>query len=82
MGFYVKLNRNKLLPVRGTNSLKNKRISLDLLFTLICFVLFAVNMLYSKQYSILILIGILGLVGMNYFIFRFFLTECEIKYKF
>jgi len=37
---------------------------------ILCFFIFGISMLYSEQLSFLIIVGILGLVGTAYFIFR------------
>jgi len=59
------------------NSKKNTILSI--VGIILCFILFATSMLYVEQNAFLTLLGILGLSGMSYFVFRLVTKTLENK---
>ncbi|GGA24499.1 hypothetical protein [Psychrobacillus lasiicapitis] len=50
--------------------MNNKNIFLNIIGSLLCFIMFCVGMLYAEQVPLLILVGIVGLSGFSYFVYR------------
>jgi len=46
------------------------RIIINLIAGIVCFILFAAGMLYADQIALLTLVGIIGLTGYLYFIYK------------
>ena len=57
---------------RGTYPLERKNLVFNIIGVLLCFVLFVVSMVFSEKLPILI--GIFGLVGFSYLIYRIVLN--------
>lgn len=58
---------------------KNKRILLSLFAILICLALFVIGILFAEKMPFLTLLGIAGLCGIYYVVFRLVKTSAEIK---
>jgi len=54
--------------------LDKRNLIFHLIGALVCFILFIIGMLFSDQFPLLILIGIFGLSGFSFLIFRIFMT--------
>ncbi|WP_156177714.1 hypothetical protein [Bacillus sp. SA1-12] len=47
-----------------------KEILLNIVGSIFCFIMFSIGMLYAEQVPFLTLLGIVGLSGFSYFVFR------------
>ncbi len=59
---------------RDGTTLDKKNIIFHLIGALVCFMLFVLGMIFSDQFPLMILIGILGFSGFSYLIFRIFMN--------
>ena len=50
--------------------MNKKNILLNIVGSIFCFIMFSIGMLYAEQVPLLILLGIVGLSGFSYFVFR------------
>ncbi|WP_185807761.1 hypothetical protein [Lysinibacillus telephonicus] len=54
--------------------MKKSNVIYNLIGAIVCFILFVISMFYSEQVSMFILLGIVGLSGFSYFIYKLVLS--------